>query len=89
MAQPLRVAGGGLDLLLPTHWSYAESRVDAWTRQRLDLTPAGRELDVEARYLLPLGPGALEGNLFWRRDPGHVAAAPDELGLAVRYGFAF
>ncbi len=89
IAQPLRVADGGLDLVLPTDWSYAERRVDAWTRRSLSLAPAGRELDVEARYALPLGTGTLEGNLFWRRDPGHVSHGPDDRGMAVRYGFAF
>ncbi|WP_375404777.1 S8 family peptidase [uncultured Sphingomonas sp.] len=89
IAQPLRVASGGLDLVLPTNWSYVERRVDAWTRQSLSLAPTGRELDVEARYALPLGAGTLEGNLFWRRDPGHVARGNDDRGLAVRYGFVF
>ncbi|WP_375427943.1 S8 family serine peptidase [uncultured Sphingomonas sp.] len=89
IAQPLRVATGGLDLLLPTNWSYAERRVDAWTRQSLGLAPTGRELDVEARYAFPLGAGTLEGNLFWRRDPGHISRGPDDRGMAVRYGFAF
>jgi hypothetical protein len=89
VAQPLRVASGGLDLLLPTSWNYAERRVDAWTRQSLNLAPTGREFDVEARYALPLGAGTLEGNLFWRRDPGHVSRGPDDQGVAIRYGVAF
>jgi subtilisin family serine protease len=89
IAQPLRVANGGLDLVLPTNWNYAEGRVDRWTRQPLGLAPTGRELDLEARYALPLGAGTLEGNLFWRRDPGHVARGPDDRGVALRYGFAF
>ena len=63
--------------------------MDAWTTQALDLSPSGRELDVEARYALPLGPGELRTNLFWRRDPGHFAALPDDVGAAVRYGFSF
>lgn len=89
VAQPLRVSGGALDLRLPTNFDYATRTVDAWTRQSLDLRPSGRALDVEARYALPLGPGALEVNLFWRRDPGHLAALPDDPGAALRYGFAF
>jgi subtilisin family serine protease len=89
LAQPLRVSGGGFGLMLPTNWSYAANAVDAWTTQRLDLTPSGRELDLEARYALPLGPGEFQTNLFWRRDPGHFADLPDDLGVAIRYGFSF
>lgn len=88
-AQPLRVARGGLDLVLPTHWDYAADRVDVWTRQSVNLAPTGRELVTEARYAVPLGAGTLHTNLFWRREPGHHAALPDDLGLAVRYGLGF
>ncbi|WP_419809809.1 S8 family serine peptidase [Sphingomonas sp.] len=84
-AQPLRVASGGIDLTLPTGWDYAADAVSAWTTQRLGLAPQGRELDVEALYTVPLSRGALRTNLYWRRDPGNVAALGPDYGAAVRW----
>ena len=89
VAQPLRVSRGGIDLRLPAYYDYATQSVTAWSDQRLNLAPTGRELDVEARYAFPLGAGQLETNLFWRRDPGNFAALPDDRGAALRYGVAF
>ncbi len=89
IAQPLRVTTGGLDLRLPTLWDYATASVATWATQRLNLAPDGREIDVEARYARPFGPGTIQTNLFWRRDPGNIAALPADYGMALRYGFGF
>ena len=89
LAQPLRVAGGGLDLTLPTGWDYASSTVSAWTTQRLALAPEGRELDAELRYARPFGGGTVQTNLYWRRDPGNVAALPADIGAALRWSRGF
>lgn len=89
IAQPLRVAHGGLDYQLPTGWDYATLAVTDWTTQRLNLAPAGHEIDMEARYRVLLGSGDLQTNLFWRRDPGNIAALPDDVGGAVRYAIGF
>ncbi len=89
LSQPLRVTGGGLDLRMPDHWSYAEGLVDGWSVRRLSLTPRGRETLVEARHAIPLGAGEFSTHLFWRRDPGQIATLPDEHGLAVKYGLTF
>ncbi|MBA3897060.1 MAG: hypothetical protein H0X36_07975 [Sphingomonadaceae bacterium] len=55
----------------------------------LDLAPEGREQDVEAVYARAFGPGMLTLNSYWRRQPGNFRAAPDDMGLALRYGFQF
>ena len=90
VAQPLRVSTGGLDLTLPTDWSYADGGgVSQWSVQRLNLAPTGRELDVEVAYRLAFGPGDLQSNLFFRRNPGNFAALAADYGLALRYGFNF
>lgn len=89
VAQPLRVSNGGIDLTLPTAYDYASGAVTGWTAQRLNLTPNGRELDVEARYGLPMFGGGLETNLFWRRDPGNFASLPNDYGMAMRYSLGF
>lgn len=89
ITQPLRVARGGIDYLLPTNYDYASQTVDAYTSQFLNLAPTGREIDVEARYRIATLGGDLQTNLFWRRDPGNVAALPDDYGMAIRYGIGF
>ncbi len=89
IAQPLRVARGGIDYRLPTNWDYDTLAVTEWTTQRLNLAPTGRELDVEARYRIVMGPGDVQTNLFWRRDPGHYAALPADVGGALRYAIGF
>ena len=89
VSQPLRVDSGGLDLRFPTHWDYTRSSVDGWTTDRLSLAPGGRELLVEARHGVMVGAGELSTHLFWRRDPGHIAALPPERGVAMKYGLTF
>ncbi|MGN6268660.1 MAG: S8 family peptidase [Sphingomonas sp.] len=89
IAQPLRVSAGGIDLHMPIYYDYATRSVTAWSDERLNLAPTGREIDVEARYGFPLAGGMLQTNLFWRRDPGNFANLPDDRGVAVRYGVSF
>jgi Subtilase family len=73
-SEPLRVTNGGL----------AFAGVDT-----LNLSPSGRERDLEAVYARALGPGWLTLNSYWRQQPDHIATAPDDIGFAVRYGFGF
>jgi hypothetical protein len=89
LAQPLRVERGGVALSMPVYWDYASGAVTAWERQRLNLAPTGRELDVEMRYAAPLAIGLAETNLFWRRDPGNVAVLPPDYGAALRWSVGF
>ena len=87
-AQPLRVAHGGIDLLLPVAHDYASGRTD-FGRRSYNLAPSGRELVVEASYALSLFGGDLIANTWWRQDPGHIAAMPHDKGAAVRFTLGF
>ncbi len=89
VAQPLRVASGAIALRLPTNYDYDTLAVSEWTTQYLNLAPTGREVDMEARYSRPLWGGALQTNLFLRRDPGNFAALGDDVGAAMRWSVAF
>ena len=89
IVQPLRVARGGIDLTLPTAYDYDTLAVSAWTTQRMNLAPTGREIDMEARYALPLWTGVLQTNLFLRRQPGNFVALGEDLGAAARWSVAF
>jgi hypothetical protein len=88
LAQPLRVASGGLGLRLPISYDY-ESGAVGYAQQRLNLAPTGREIDMEASYARMLLGGRMDANLFWRRDPGNFAAAPDDMGAAFRWRVDF
>ncbi|HEV7341862.1 MAG TPA: S8 family peptidase [Sphingopyxis sp.] len=87
-AQPLRVARGGIDLLLPVAHDYASGRTD-FGQRTYNLAPTGRELVVEASYALSLLGGDLIANTWWRQDPGHIAAMPDDKGAALRFTLGF
>lgn len=88
LAQPLRVTHGGLDLMLPVAYDY-DTGAATFGRRTYNLAPSGRELVVEASYALSLFGGDLIANIWWRRDPGHIAALPDDKGAALRFAMGF
>ena len=90
LSQPLRIERGGFAMMLPTSYDYATlSATD--TLSRFSLSPSGREIDAELSYGSGLldGAGWIGGNLFVRRDPGHIANSPDDVGGAVRFTLGF
>src|SRR5258705_3087572 len=90
IAQPLRVEHGGFAMLLPTSYDYAtETATDSLSR--FSLTPSGREVDAELSYGSSLldGNAWLGGNLFVRRQPGHIADSKDDVGAAIRLPLNF
>jgi hypothetical protein len=88
LAQPLRVEHGALRLALPTSYDYA-TRGTEFGVATLNLAPQGREHIAEAAWSAPLWQGQVTLNAFWRDQPGHIAAAPDDLGAAVRFALGF
>lgn len=87
-ALPTRVTGGGLGLIVPTSYDYETGTV-GYSNRFVSLAPQGRESDMEANAGLRVGDGWLETNLFWRRQPGNIAAAPDDMGAGLRYNLTF
>ena len=90
IAQPLRVEHGGFGMMLPTSYDYlTETATDSF--RTMSLTPSGREVDGEVSYGTNLlnGNAWLGGNLFYRRDPGHIANSPNDVGAAMRFSLAF
>jgi hypothetical protein len=90
IAQPLRVEHGGFAMMLPTSYDYA-TETAASSLSRMSLRPSGREVDGEISYGSSLldGNAWLGGNLFYRRDPGHIADSPDDVGAAIRFSLGF
>jgi hypothetical protein len=90
LAQPLRVESGGLAMWLPTSYDYAtQTATSAFST--MSLRPSGREVDAELSYGSNLlgGNAWLGGNLFYRRQPGHIADATDDAGAAIRFSLGF
>ncbi len=90
IAQPLRVEKGGMSLYLPTSYSY-DTAMAGWDWQQMSLVPSGREFDGELGYGFRFldGKASLSGNLFYRRQAGHIAAASDDKGAAIRFTLGF
>jgi hypothetical protein len=89
-SQPLRVEHGGFAMWLPTSYDYATETATS-SLATMSLRPSGRELDSELSYGSNLlgGKAWIGGNLFYRRQPGHIAAAPDDKGAALRFSLDF
>lgn len=90
IAQPLRVANGGFAMMLPTAYDYSTATAtSSWST--FSLAPSGREIDAELSYGSSLwdGGGWLGGNLFMRRQPGHIASSDNDYGAAVRFTLGF
>jgi hypothetical protein len=90
IAQPLRVEHGGFAMMLPTSYDYSTGEAtDSLTT--MSLRPSGREIDGELSYGANLfdGIGWLGGNLFYRRDPGHISNSRDDVGGAIRFSLGF
>ncbi|MBA2466145.1 MAG: S8 family serine peptidase, partial [Sphingomonas sp.] len=90
LSQPLRIEGGGFAMMLPTAYDYATRSVTS-SLSRLSLSPSGRELDAELSYGSSLfgDAGWIGGNLFMRRQPGHIADAKDDYGAAIRFTLGY
>jgi len=83
IAQPLRVEAGDAALDRPLGRTFEGQIVRR--RERIDLAPEGRELDLEIGYRVGLaGIGDLSVNWLTRVQPGHDAEARPDHALALR-----
>lgn len=88
LSQPMRVESGGLRLSLPVAWNYASESAERGLRT-VNLTPAGRELVSELAWQGVFAGGQARASLYWRKDPGHYAALPDDKGVAINWSRNF
>jgi hypothetical protein len=83
LSQPLRVEGGDAELDRPLGRTF-DGRI-VRRRERIGLSPAGRELDLELGYRIPLAvAGELSVNWLTRLQPGHDAGAAPDHALALK-----
>jgi hypothetical protein len=81
---PLRVMRSRFNLTLPDSWDW-ESGTATTRVSSVNLAPRGAERDMEFSYGLGVSGGWLGANLYMRTQPGNLAAAPDDYGMAVRW----
>jgi hypothetical protein len=55
----------------------------------MSMSPSGREIDAELSYGTPVAGGWIGGNMFARRQPGHIQSADVDVGGAVRFTLGF
>ncbi len=87
ISQPLRVEDGEL--------SFRAADADEWGRRNLttfdrpiDARPSGREIRFALGWRLELdGRFEARAEAIYRLEPGHVAAADPDAGVAVRFGW--
>jgi hypothetical protein len=88
ISQPLRVEAGAAAIDRPLGRSFDGQIVRR--RDRLDLAPEGRELDLELGYRLTLaGVGEISANWLTRLQPGHDAEARPDHALALKLHHRF
>lgn len=88
LSQPLRVVNGGLTLNLPVAYDYSTESAILGDRF-LALTPDGREIMGELAWSGEAFGGAASVSMFYRRQPGHIVAAPDDAGMALKWNVGF
>jgi hypothetical protein len=82
------VERGGLSLELPVAYSY-ETLSPVYGIRSISLSPQGREMTGEIAWHGPLFTGDAAASLFYRKDPGHYDALPDDKGVALTWSVEF
>lgn len=89
LAQPIRVEAGQINLDAPVSWSY-KSLEAGFESERLNLSPTGREFDMEVSYTTKLESGwNVQANLLHQVEPGHVADAEPQTSLFMHMKLGF
>ena len=88
LSSPLRVTSGGLNFDLPVSYDYATESAD-FALRRVSLAPDGHEMMGELAWSGHALDGILAASVFYRSEPGHVANAPDDRGVLLRWSRGF
>lgn len=83
VGQPLRVSDASATLDMPATRDL-DGNVER-RRERVDMAPEGREIDLQLSYKTPLGERFQLGSWFmFRHEPGHDAEAEDDYAIGLR-----
>ena len=88
VSQPLRVNRATATLTVPVGRDLQGNLIRKG--DRVDVTPSGREIDLQLVYQRPVADGAnVATYMFLRREPGHIAGAKPEVGVAAKVSVKF
>lgn len=88
LSQPLRVMSGSADMTLP--YDVASNGSILFRNDRLNLSPSGRQLDMESYYHLPLdATSTLYLNAIYRMNPNNGASENDDMTVLGKYNYSF
>jgi hypothetical protein len=88
VGQPLRVDEASATLDLPTARTI-DGAIER-SKERIKMTPSGREIRLEIAYLRPIGVDRTLGAwLLFQHQPGHDAHAEPATGIGMRYTSRF
>ncbi|MDX1539965.1 MAG: hypothetical protein R3349_01040, partial [Geminicoccaceae bacterium] len=88
VAQPIRIDAGSMTVDLPVARAF-DGTIER-RRERVSLAPAGRELDVELAYRLPLAANQqLSVNWLTRIQPDHDPTAPPSHAIGAKWSARF
>lgn len=81
--QPLRAESGVAELHVPVgRTKYGEA---LYRDHKLDLTPAGRNLQIETAYLIPLNNGKLQTSIGLERHPQHDSGRNTQAFISLSF----
>lgn len=88
VSQPLRVASGSAGMMLPSYMAANGSVL--YSQQSLNLSPSGRELDIEGYYGVKLSEKSeLSLNAIFRANPNNNEDADSEAAMFGKYSYRF
>ncbi|MCP3664638.1 MAG: S8 family serine peptidase [Gammaproteobacteria bacterium] len=87
LSSPLRVSRGSLSLQVPVGRTLDGQVVTA--KRHVDLTPSGRELNLELSTKRQINKGQLRAGVLFKHQPGHTASAATEAVGIVTWQQAF
>lgn len=87
IGQPLRVHRSSADLTLPVGRDLAGNVIQE--TRRVDLTPSGRQIDVQLAYQGRLGSSYLRSFAMLSLQPGHDREAEPETAVGIKWGIKF
>ncbi len=88
LSSPLRVTSGGLNFDLPVSYDYGTESAE-FALRRVSLAPDGHEMMGELAWRGRALDSMLAASVFYRSEPGHVANAPDDRGVLLRWSRGF
>ena len=85
LSQPLRLEEGEIDLSVPI--GRTKSRSVLFEDYSVDLSPSGREMNLQFVYSWPFLKGSFSSRLGFVKDPGHFANQDQQIYISTNFEF--